>query len=185
MSTRLSRRPQDGTAAPSKIADLNARRGVAPDVYGEALGAHATGVAVITGHTEDGPIGLVATSFAAVSQAPPLVSYYAAHSSRTFPALSRLPYFAVNILAEDQREIAERFGAGPEDRFTGTSWRTGPHGAPLIDGAAVQLVCRTYDRLDLGDHTLEVGYVLSADVTGATPLLYVHGSFGGFVPAHR
>ncbi|MDX6743563.1 flavin reductase family protein [Actinocorallia sp. A-T 12471] len=167
------------------VTDLNARRGIGPELYREALGAHAAGVVVVTGQTPDGPVGLTATSFSAVSLAPPLVSYYAAHSSRTFPALSKLPYFAVNILAEDQRDVAARFAAKEGDRFAGTSWHTGQYGVPLIDGAAVQLVCRTYDRLDLGDHTLEVGYVLAADVTGSTPLLYLRGSFGGFVTENR
>ncbi|MCD0451497.1 flavin reductase family protein [Actinocorallia sp. API 0066] len=167
------------------VTDLNARRGVDPDLYREALGGHAAGVVVVTGHTEDGPVGLTATSFSAVSLSPPLVSYYAAHSSRTFPALAKLPYFAVNVLAEDQRDVAARFASREGDRFAGTSWRTGPQGVPLLDGAAVQLVCRTYDRLDLGDHTLEVGYVLSANVTGSTPLLYLRGLFGGFSPDIR
>lgn len=167
------------------VTDLNSRRGIGPDLFREALGGHAAGVVVVTGHTDQGPVGLTATSFSAVSLAPPLVSYYAAHSSRTFPALSRLPYFAVNILAEDQRETAERFAAREGDRFAGTPWRQGPHGVPLLEGAAVQLVCRTYDRLDLGDHTLEVGYVLAANVTGSTPLLYLRGSFGGFTPQGR
>ncbi|ROO89706.1 flavin reductase (DIM6/NTAB) family NADH-FMN oxidoreductase RutF [Actinocorallia herbida] len=185
MSASLTRRPKADPGTPSAVTEPNARRGIGADLYREALGAHAAGVVVITGHPESGPIGLAATSFAAVSQAPPLVSYYAAHSSGTFPALSRLPYFGVNVLAEGQRDIAARFAAPGVDRFAGTAWRAGPHGVPLLDGAAVHLVCRTYDRLDLGDHTLEVGYVLSADVTGSTPLLYVRGSFGGFVPDYR
>ena len=46
---------------------------IAPKEYRQALGRFATGIAVITIMTEDGPIGMTVNSFASVSLNPPLV----------------------------------------------------------------------------------------------------------------
>ncbi|WP_106397889.1 flavin reductase family protein [Actinocorallia populi] len=160
--------------------DLDAHRGVEPGEFRRALGSHAAGVVVVTGTAEGEPVGLTATSFSSVSLDPPLVSFYASHGTSTGPRLLRSPWFAINVLAEGQHELAARFARRGEDRFAGTAWRLGEQGVPLLEGAAARLVCRRGNTVDIGDHSLVVGLVTAAEVADLPPLLYLRGGFGRF-----
>ncbi|MDL4777544.1 MULTISPECIES: flavin reductase family protein [Thermomonosporaceae] len=161
---------------------------VTGDSFRDALARHAAGVVVVTSQpASGGPAGLTATSFTSVSLAPPLVSFYVAVSSSTFPRLRAAPAFAVNVLGHDQAEVAGRFAARDVDRFAApTRWRRGPAGEPLLDGAAVRLRCGWHSVQEIGDHLLVVGRVVAVELgaAGTAPLLYHRGRFGRFA-AHR
>jgi flavin reductase (DIM6/NTAB) family NADH-FMN oxidoreductase RutF len=67
---------------------------------------------------------------------------------------------AVHVLGEDQRPLSELFGeqTGDEvDKFSRCSWRPGPGGVPLLDGALRLFVGRVLEQLPFGDH---VGFLL-------------------------
>lgn len=161
---------------------------VTGDSFRDALSRHAAGVVVVTARpASGGPAGLTATSFTSVSLEPPLVSFYVATSSTTFPRLRTAPTFAVNVLGHDQAEVAGRFAARDVDRFAAPArWRSGPGGEPLLDGAAARLRCDWHDLQRIGDHLLVVGRVIGVELGGAeaVPLLYHRGRFGRFA-AHR
>lgn len=146
-----------------------------------ALGRHAAGVAVVTSR---GPIGLTATSLTSVSLDPPLVSFCVDRGSTTWPDLRQAEFFAVNILARDQALLASRFAVRGIDRFgPPTSWRTGPHGVPILEGITAHLLCEPYDIIALGDHWLMVGLVISTGLGQSDePLLYHRGHYGTFDP---
>ncbi|MEE2047653.1 flavin reductase, partial [Nocardiopsis tropica] len=55
------------------------------DRFRATLRNHPAGVVIITASVEGRPVGLTATSFTSVSLAPPLVSFYIAESSTTWP----------------------------------------------------------------------------------------------------
>jgi flavin reductase (DIM6/NTAB) family NADH-FMN oxidoreductase RutF len=157
---------------------------VGGEEFRRALAVHAAGVVVITALPEGLPVGLTATSFSSVSLTPPLVSFYVAQSSTTWPALRRADLFAVNVLASHQSELAARFARKNVDRFAHpTRWRPGADGVPLLDGASAHLVCRPHHTAEVGDHFLVVGLVTSTSVSeGERPLLYHQGKFGRFLP---
>ncbi|WP_018655512.1 flavin reductase family protein [Actinomadura flavalba] len=160
---------------------------VTGDSFRDALARHAAGVVVVTARpARDEPAGLTATSFTSVSLDPPLVSFYVAASSSTFPRLRAAATFAVNVLGHDQAELAARFASRDVDRFAApTRWRPGPGGEPLLEGAAVRLRCDWHSLREIGDHLLVVGRVIGVEVGATeTPLLYHHGRFGHFT-AHR
>jgi flavin reductase (DIM6/NTAB) family NADH-FMN oxidoreductase RutF len=72
---------------------------------------------------------------------------------------------AVHVLAADEREVAERFGARTgdhEDTFAGSAWHPGPFGAPLLDDVGRWFVGRVIETNDSGDHVLFLLDVLSA-----------------------
>ncbi|MFC4061383.1 flavin reductase family protein [Planomonospora corallina] len=166
------------------MTDTLPEQAVDGERFREALAVHAAGVVVVTAQTEGLPVGLTATSFSSVSLAPPLVSFYVALSSTTWPWLRRADRFAVNVLAGDQAEVAARFARRGADRFAPpTRWRPGPEGVPLLDGAAAQLVCTPYSATEIGDHVLVVGLVTETRIgTRSRPLLYQQGRFGRFTP---
>ncbi|HEX2314985.1 MAG TPA: flavin reductase family protein [Thermomonospora sp.] len=157
------------------------------DRFRRALALHASGVVVVTATCGGVPAGLTATSFSSVSLAPPLVSFYVARSSTTWPALREAGRFAVNILADHQDDLAARFARRGVDRFAPpTAWRPDTDGTPLLDGVCAHLLCVPHSRLDVGDHTLVVGLVTGIAIQGpGRPLLYHQGRFGDFRPKAR
>lgn len=144
-----------------------------------ALGMFATGVTIVTARTVDGQrVGLTANSFNSVSLDPPLVLWSLASKAGTLPTFARGSHYAINILAADQHQLAERFASKSLDRFAGVAWREGGSGAPLIDGAAAVFECFNRSQYEEGDHVIFVGEVERCGVTpGATPLIFHGGRY--------
>ncbi|MFE9245974.1 flavin reductase family protein [Nocardiopsis sp. NPDC006938] len=141
---------------------------------------HPAGVVVITADVGGRPVGLTATSFTSVSLHPPLVSFYVADSSTTWPTLRRAGVFGVQLLGAGQEDVATRFASRGADRFAPpTVWSPGPDGVPLLDGAVAHLVCARHDARMVGDHWLVIGEVTHTLVLAdpRPPLLYHRGGF--------
>ncbi len=150
-----------------------------PLEFRASLAMFATGVTIVTARAESGElIGLTANSFNSVSLDPPLVLWSLARSAGSMPALSTGSHYAINILAADQKELAERFSAKREDRWTSVAWTEGVGGAPLLAGAAATFECFNRSRYEEGDHVIFVGEVeRCAHRAGAAPLLFHGGRF--------
>lgn len=144
-----------------------------------ALGTFATGVTVITARDANGkPVGLTANSFNSVSLTPPLVLWSLSRSASTMPAFTRGSHYAINILAADQREIAERFSRRDVDRFEGIALREGVCGAPVLDGVVAVFECFNRSQYEEGDHVIFVGEVEHcARREGALPLIFHGGRY--------
>ena len=70
----------------------------------------ATGVTIVTARDANGaPVGLTANSFNSVSLDPPLVLWSLSRLAGSMPHFSRGSHYAINILAAEQRDLAERF----------------------------------------------------------------------------
>lgn len=144
-----------------------------------ALGTFATGVTVITARAANGkPVGLTANSFNSVSLTPPLVLWSLSRSASTMPAFTRGSHYAINILAADQRGIAERFARKDIDRFEGIALREGVSGAPILDGVMAVFECFNRSQYEEGDHVIFVGEVEHcARREGALPLIFHGGRY--------
>jgi flavin reductase (DIM6/NTAB) family NADH-FMN oxidoreductase RutF len=144
-----------------------------------ALGMFATGVTIVTARTADGRvIGLTANSFNSVSLQPPLVLWSLAQAAASLPAFRAGSHYAINILAKDQKELAERFALKGVDRWTGVKFSEGQCGAPLLEGAAATFECFNRSRYEEGDHVIFVGEVERCSWRpGASPLLFHGGRF--------
>ena len=139
----------------------------------------ATGVTIVTARAASGElVGLTANSFNSVSLEPPLVLWSLAQAAGSMPALSTGSHYAINILAADQKELAERFAAKREGRWDGVAWTEGAGGAPLLAGAAATFECFNRSRYEEGDHVIFVGEVeRCSHRAGAAPLLFHGGRF--------
>lgn len=139
----------------------------------------ATGVTIVTARTAEGTlVGLTANSFNSVSLSPPLVLWSLSRRAGSMPALSAGSHYAINILAADQKALAEQFAAKGADRFAGVRFIDGIAGAPLIEGAVACFECFNRSRYDEGDHVIFVGEVeRCSHREGAPPLLYHGGKF--------
>jgi len=145
----------------------------------DALGAFATGVAVVTAIDPDGrPIGLTVNSFAAVSLSPPLVLWSLAGGSQNFEAFRRASHHCINILAADQMDLSNRFATWPTDRFAGLHWHAGCGGAPLLDGCCAWFEVRNDTQHAGGDHLIFVAQVERfRQVAAVEPLLFHGGRY--------
>ncbi|WP_426242149.1 flavin reductase family protein [Nocardioides sp. LHG3406-4] len=149
--------------------------------YRQALGQYPTGVIVITTRGSTGSrIGVTANSFTSVSLDPPLISWSPSRTASDLPQLTRAPYFAVNVLAAEQRHLARRFALSAtqvRDKFEDVAVTDGIGGLPLIEGAVARFECRTVRHIEAGDHLIILGEVRRYDVSGGTPLVFHSGDY--------
>lgn len=133
--------------------------------FRNALGAFPTGVAIITTAGADGrPIGLTCNSFSSVSLEPPLVSWGLRINSKSLEAFRSAGAFAINILAEDQKDLSNRFASGQiADKFEGVAWRSGHRGLPIIEDCVATFECDKFAEHLAGDHVLFLGQVAKFD----------------------
>jgi flavin reductase (DIM6/NTAB) family NADH-FMN oxidoreductase RutF len=142
------------------------------------LGTFVTGVTVVTTIDEEGGFhGLTANSFSSVSLDPPLVLWSQAVDAHSHPVFFKAERFAVNILADDQIELSNRFAKSSREKFAGLGVDVGLGGLPLLRGCSAWLQCRVFSRVPGGDHTIYVGEVHSIDRTGRKPLVFGNGQY--------
>ncbi len=143
-----------------------------------AFGTFMTGVTVVTSHDEAGaPLGFTANSFSSVSLDPAMVLVCLANTSQNYAALVSAKGFAVNILAEDQIEVSNRFARPVEDRFATVKWHKGPAGSPILDGTSAWFDCSMHKVVEAGDHVILIGLVEAFDSTTAPGLGYARGAY--------
>lgn len=120
------------------------------------FGTYPTGVAAIAALVDGQPVGMAISSFTSVSLRPPLVSVCVAHTSTTWPLLSRATRVGVNVLSAEQHHAGRQLSSRHGDRFQGLSWRVTGLGAVLLDGANAWLECSIDQSLRAGDHDIVI-----------------------------
>ena len=153
--------------------------GFSPREFRASLAMFATGVTIVTARTPAGVlIGLTANSFNSVSLSPPLVLWSLSQAAGSMGALSTGSHYVINILAADQKELAERFASRRADRWLDVAFTDSECGAPLLTGAAATFECFNRSRYEEGDHVIFVGEVEHCSHrAGAAPLLFHGGKF--------
>jgi 3-hydroxy-9,10-secoandrosta-1,3,5(10)-triene-9,17-dione monooxygenase reductase component len=162
-----------------------AARATDPDHFRRILGHFPTGVVVVTSMTaEGGPAGMSVGSFTSVSLEPPLVAFFPARSSTSWPKIAEVGSFCVNILTADQEHVCLALARPGGDKFEGLSWRPAPKsGSPVLDGVAGWVDCDIDNVIEAGDHYIVVGRVLDLDTDVPNrPLVFYRGGFGAFGP---
>ena len=126
--------------------------------------AHLTyGIYVLTTRFEETINGMIASWVSQVSYEPPLIMV-AIHPGRyTHQLLAQSGYFALHILAREQKAFLSRFkGPVPADKFESIPWKEGVTGSPILADCIGCLECRVRQRLAPGNHTLFIGEVVNA-----------------------
>jgi flavin reductase (DIM6/NTAB) family NADH-FMN oxidoreductase RutF len=143
-----------------------------------ALRHFASGVTVVTTRDPEGrPCGLTASAFTSVSLEPPLVLVCVDRTATAHPAFESHGWFAVNVLGSGQAQLSRQFAASGGDKFVGVAFHEGRRGLPILDDVVAALECRIVHRYVGGDHTIFVGEVEEAAVTGGPPLVYYGGGY--------
>ena len=146
-----------------------------------AMSHFASGVTVVTTRDADQLVGITVSAFASLSLEPPLVLICIDHRARSHDAIARNAAFAVNILTDQQEDVARRFASPLAEKFLPGTYRLSGRGLPLLHDVLVHIECRLANTLPGGDHSIYVGEVLSVDVHTGQPLLHYRSQFGEFV----
>lgn len=143
----------------------------------DAFGKFATGVTVITTHSPDGPVCIVANSFSSVSLNPALVLWSVDRAARRFAYFERAELYAVHVLAAQQQELcmAVTQDAHALNQITHTC---NMQGVPLLDHCLARFECHRTAAHDAGDHVIIVGQVQNAEMRTGQPLTFYAGNFG-------
>jgi flavin reductase (DIM6/NTAB) family NADH-FMN oxidoreductase RutF len=137
------------------------QRSVEASDFRGACGLFPTGVTVVTRRTADGrPYGMTVSSFTSVSLEPPLILICIDKRAGFLADFHTAMPFAVNVLREDQQNVAVRFSQSLEERrFEGLDWTEGSSGVPLLGGAVASFECRLVQTVEAGDHFVLIGEV--------------------------
>ena len=146
-----------------------------------AFGNFATGVTIVTTvDADDVPAGFTANSFTSVSIDPPLLLVSIAKSAYGCDIFTTARGFAVNILAQDQRELSNRFARAGADKFADQVWHAGISGSPVIDNVVAWFDCEHHEQVDAGDHIILIGRVLQYSYNTHAPLGFCRGAYVSF-----
>lgn len=145
--------------------------------YRRALGGFATGVCVVTAHTEEGPYGITVNSFTSVSLDPPLVLWCLDRKSDRHDAFAAAERFAIHMLPVEDREMSDRFAWGV-CRLSSDEFDSQSPEPPRLMNALTRLECAVADRIVLGDHLVVVGAVERFETRPGAALTYYRGRYG-------
>jgi flavin reductase len=117
----------------------------APDIRAQFLDGMSRAAFCVNVVTTDGPAGRAGVTVSAMSSVSadgnsPTVLVCIHHQSRTAAAIVENSVFCVNILRDDQSNIADRFGGrelGDADKFAYGSWVEGDMRAPRLADVVV------------------------------------------------
>ncbi|MDH0645367.1 flavin reductase family protein [Pseudomonas sp. GD03858] len=153
---------------------------IEPLRFREALGHYASGITVITSHSDGEPLGFTCQSFYSVSMSPPLVSFSVMSNSASYPGIRQAGRFAVNILSGEQAGISNQFARRGTDKWQGIDWQASPLGNPIIAGSLHWFDCEIHAEHAAGDHLIVIGEVKALNLQeadAAQPLLYFKGQY--------
>ena len=144
--------------------------------FRDALGKFTTGVTIITTDSPEGPVAIVANSFASVSLDPPLVLWSPAKSSKRFEHFAGSRRFAIHVMAADQTDICTDI-IKSKTAIKDVPTTTSHCGMPIIDGALASFECNLEATHDAGDHVIVIGRVTKAHHRAGDPVIFHAGKY--------
>ncbi|MBP0635611.1 flavin reductase family protein [Cupriavidus sp. AcVe19-6a] len=148
--------------------------------FRNTLGMFATGVAVITARRDEGaPVGITVASFNAVSLDPPLILFSVDRRCLSLGDLSVAPRYAVNVLAEAQQEVSNRFAKACSGKWEGIDFSARQHGEHvLLPDSLATFECEPYAQHDGGEHVIFIGRVVNHQARhDGRPLIFFGGKY--------
>ena len=101
-------------------------------------------------------------------------------ASKSIEIFRETQSFAINVLAEDQDHLSQRFATTSiENKFESVAWTSGHLGLPLIEHCVARFQCTTFSKHDAGDHIIFIGKVEHFEVVHESSSLVFYK--GGYV----
>lgn len=128
----------------------------------------------------NGSLGVTVNSFTSVSLDPPLVSFALDRKGGRAQPFIENGHFCINVLAQDQVGLSNKFATPGHTACEGVSHDIGPAGSPVFPGILAAFHCRLQATMDGGDHIILLGHVGEyAYDPGRQPLIYFRGGYAG------
>lgn len=142
----------------------------------------AGAVSVITVGRGNDRSGFTATSVSSLAVDPPSIIVSLNRESSSWAVLQRHGSFCVNVLAHDQRHIADNFagrgGIKGVERYRDADWHELATGTLALTNALTVLDCELDDAIERHSHSILIGRVRAVTLRKeAEPLLYWHGAY--------
>ena len=139
---------------------------------------------ITTGRPDGSRSGLTATAVCSLSADPPMLLACLNRASNTYGPIVEAGVFAVNVLAQHDFAIADRFAGvlpGPE-KFGLGEWTKCATGAPVLATALAAFDCVVDRVMEAGTHGILLGAVRHVTLGDSShaPLLYAQGGYGRF-----
>src|SRR5829696_2676507 len=99
--------------------DISSKKiGIGKDEFRAALGRFASGVTIVTTKDAGGRFhGITVSAFSSVSLEPPMILVCIEKTTGTHYAFQESEFFVVNVLAEGQEALSNRFASAIADKF--------------------------------------------------------------------
>jgi flavin reductase (DIM6/NTAB) family NADH-FMN oxidoreductase RutF len=149
--------------------------------YKQAMRHVPTGVTVVTTLKDGEPRGITVNAFASVSAEPPMLLICVNREARSYLFIASSGVFCVNVLAGEQRALAEHFsGKVRERQFESIEYHIDATGSPVLRGAIAHFDCELAEEHHVGSHSIMIGRVISCAARAGSPLGYFNGGFHDF-----
>ena len=161
---------------------MNAIPDTLADGFRAAMRQLASTVTLLTAGEGEARRGLTATAVCSLSVTPPSMLICVNRFGEAHEAMTKAGHFCVNILADDQRDLALRFagqgGSAGAEKFSEAAWSSLSTGAPALDGALVNLDCEIASASPTESHTIFIGHVKAIRFGDSrSPLLHFDRDF--------
>lgn len=131
---------------------------------------HPAGVALITAATQEGPVGLTASSVASVAVDPAALVFSVTRTTGSAGLILAADSFLVHLLDARHAAIAQEFAVSGGERFTPEQgWATLPTGEPHLVGVSSALRARSMQQIPVGGSMLVVAAVLEIHAAEGEP----------------
>lgn len=148
--------------------------------FKKVLSNFTTGVTIVTSSLNDKEyLGVTISSFSSLSLDPPLVLFCLGKKSYSLGGFLKTKYFTINILAENQQALSDKFARSSIDKWENVEHFFGKiTNCPLINGCLGYIECEKYMSYDGGDHIIFIGKVLNlTQARESDPLLRYQSSY--------
>lgn len=132
------------------------------DLFRDGMAHLAGAVNVITTDGVMGFAGITATAVCSVTDQPPTLLTCINRSSYAHPIFSGNGVLCVNVLAAEQKSLAQLFSdrsIAMQDRLSRIASCVMKTGSPAVDSALVSFDCRIVQQHNLGSHSLFIAEV--------------------------
>jgi flavin reductase (DIM6/NTAB) family NADH-FMN oxidoreductase RutF len=127
-----------------------------PRSFDDLMGHLDHAMLVVTTAAGDDRGGCLVGFHSQCSIEPSRYAVWLSKANHTFRVGVFAEHFAMHVLRDEDRALAELFGAHSEDdvdKLAGCEWRAGPDGVPLLDACPNRVVARRVGVYDPdGDH---------------------------------
>ena len=142
------------------------------------MASWCTGISIITTRAKDGtPYGFTASSLSSLSLEPPQLLFCLGSHVRGKKVFMETETFAVHLLTEKQRDLAELFASDSDNKFPDGCWQKGRLDTPLLEqeDRLYAMECLTTAKLSAsGENRIIIGQpkIFYPGTPHAMPLLY-------------